>query len=106
MSYICIKIILIMICTNKTKFTFILIISLLTSGIIFSQTDSLYTTSKNYTNFVPEGIVTINQDPKIEKLVDTKIKFNKSNDENYYRIQIYNGPLAGAEETKTEFKKQ
>lgn len=82
-----------MIFKNKIRSTFILIISMLMSGLLFSQSDS-------------DGIVQIDQDPKIEKLIDARIKMNRSDNDNYYKIQIYNGPLSGAEEAKKEFKKQ
>ncbi|UOB19011.1 SPOR domain-containing protein [Abyssalbus ytuae] len=91
---------------KKNRKQLIVFIVLFSSGLAFSQTDSL---NLNYNRKMfdpPEGIVTIDHDPKIDALLQAKIKFNKSDNENYYRIQIYNGPLAGAERTKEEFKKQ
>lgn len=94
-----------MIFKNKIKFNFVLISSMLMSGVLFSQSDSLNYTSKTGSR-IPDGIVQVDQDPKIEKLIETRIKMNRSDNNDYYKIQIYNGPLSGAEEAKNEFKKQ
>lgn len=94
-----------MIFKNKIKFTFVLISSMLMSGLLFSQSDSLNYKSK-INRYIPDGIVQIDQDPKVEKLIETRVKMNRSDNDNYYKIQIYNGPLAGAEDAKSEFKKQ
>lgn len=51
----------------------------------------------------PEGKVTINQDPRIEKLIAYNSELNKSDSEKRFRIQIYNGTLEGAEEAEKEF---
>lgn len=74
---------------------FITIVAFSFSGIISAQ-ESTKTTH-------PEGKVTINQDPRIEKLIAYKSELNKSNNEKRYRIQIYNGTLAGAEKAEKEF---
>jgi|SRR5690606_553702 len=90
---------------NKIKSIFILIISMLMSGLIFSQSDSLNYKSKTGM-YIPNGIVQVDQDPKIENLIETRIKMNRSDNDDYYKIQIYNGPLSGAEQAKNEFQKQ
>ena len=95
---------MILIFSNIKKITFT-ITSLLICGLAIGQTDS---TSINTQPFlVDEGVVTIDIDPKIEKLIDEKIKLNRSskNDE-FYKIQIYSGNHNEAEETKKEFKKK
>src|SRR5690606_4738628 len=89
----------------KIKSTFVLITSMLMSGLIFSQSDSLNYKSKTGL-YLPDGIVHVDQDPKIEKLIETRVKMNRSDNDDYYKIQIYNGPLSGAEGAKNDFKKQ
>ncbi|WP_417363362.1 SPOR domain-containing protein [Galbibacter sp.] len=54
----------------------------------------------------PEGKVTIDQDPRIEKLIAYKSELNKSNNDKRFRIQIYNGTLEGAEKAEREFTKK
>lgn len=50
-----------------------------------------------------EGKVSIDQDPRIEKLIAYKTELNKSNNEKRYRIQIYNGTLEGAKKAEQSF---
>ncbi|HLT52816.1 MAG TPA: SPOR domain-containing protein [Flavobacteriaceae bacterium] len=51
-----------------------------------------------------EGSVTVNQDPKIDKLLQLKKDVNTSeNSGSKYRIQIYSGNRNSAESTKSTF---
>ena len=90
--------------SNIKKIT-LTITTLLICELATSQENSNTLNSKQI--LVPDGVVTIDSDPKIDQLVEAKIKVNKSssNDE-FYKIQIYNGPIDGAQETKKEFKKK
>ena len=74
---------------------FIAIYALLFSGIGLAQ-DGMKTQH-------PEGKITINQDPRIEKLIAYNSELNKTNSEKRFRIQIYNGTLEGAEVAEREF---
>lgn len=89
----------------KIKSTFVLITSMLMSGLLFSQSDSLNYKSKT-DRYIPDGIVHVDQDPKIEKLIETRVKMSRSDNDDFYKIQIYSGPSSGADEAKNEFKKQ
>ncbi len=55
--------------------------------------------------FSQEGTVNLNQDKKIETLLDLKKQMNKSeNDSDRYKIQIYNGNRNGAQIAQKDFK--
>jgi len=56
-------------------------------------------------SFSQEGIVSLNQDQKIETLLNLKKEINKSeNNSDRYKIQIYNGNRSGAQTAQKEFK--
>lgn len=56
-------------------------------------------------SFSQEGIVNINQDKKIETLLNLKKNINKrENNSDRYKIQIYNGNRLGAQTAQKEFK--
>jgi len=77
---------------------FIAMIAFLFSGMIYAQ-DSMKTQH-------PEGKVSIDQDPRLAKLIAYKSELNKTNNEKRFRIQIYNGTLKGAEEAEKEFQEK
>ncbi|TRZ46386.1 SPOR domain-containing protein [Robertkochia solimangrovi] len=52
------------------------------------------------------GKITIDQDPRIEKLLAAKTDLNKSDLSKPFRIQIYNGNLKDADEIKKEFQEK
>lgn len=54
----------------------------------------------------PEGKVSIDQDPRIEKLIAYKTELNKTSNEKRYRIQIYNGTLEGAKKAEQSFNEK
>ncbi|MFI1744460.1 SPOR domain-containing protein [Thalassobellus sediminis] len=55
--------------------------------------------------FSQEGTLSLNQDKKIETLLDLKKEINKNeNDSDRYKIQIYNGNRLGAQTAQKEFK--
>ncbi len=49
-----------------------------------------------------QGVVEVNQDPQIDRLLALKKDANRRNTN--YRIQIYNGSRAGAENAKSRFQ--
>lgn len=54
--------------------------------------------------FAQQGEVSINQDEKIDALLDTKKQLNKTeNSSDRYKIQIYNGSRSGAYAAQKEF---
>ncbi|WNH08929.1 SPOR domain-containing protein [Thalassobellus suaedae] len=56
-------------------------------------------------SFSQEGTVNLNQDKKIETLLNLKKEINKSeNNSDRYKIQIYNGNRSGAQTAQKEFK--
>lgn len=90
---------------SNIKKIILTIISLLACGLAIGQEDSTSVAANPF--IITEGIVTIDSDPNIEKLITAKIKSNRNPKNNeFYRIQIYNGPLDGAEKTKKEFKRK
>lgn len=74
---------------------FITIFAFFFSGVGLAQ-DSMKTQH-------PEGKVSIDQDPRIEKLIAYNSELNKTNNEKRFRIQIYNGTLEGAEKAEKDF---
>ncbi len=96
--------IMVLILSNIKKVLFT-IISLLLCGLAIGQVDSTPTNTQSI--LAIDGVVTIDVDSKVEKLIAAKIKLNKStSDDEFYKIQIYSGNLNEAEEVKKEFKKK
>ncbi len=59
------------------------------------------------TLYAQEGVVVVNQDPDIAKLLELKKQVNKSGKSlNLLTIQIYSGNRTGAENAKEEFLKK
>lgn len=55
-------------------------------------------------SFAQEGSVTVNQDKKIETLLNLKKEMNRNeNDSNLYKIQIYSGNRSSAQAAQKEF---
>ncbi|MFD0861012.1 SPOR domain-containing protein [Sungkyunkwania multivorans] len=53
---------------------------------------------------IPDGKLTIVQDPKIDRLLALKKEVNEDIDRMYYRIQLYYGSLNKAEKILGEFR--
>ncbi|WP_340200434.1 SPOR domain-containing protein [Ascidiimonas sp. W6] len=51
-----------------------------------------------------DGTITISQDPLIDKLVSLKKEVNANSSKEFFKIQIYNGNLAGAKTSASKFK--
>jgi len=92
------KIVFIMRLLARKRFIIIAMTAFFYSGIISAQ-DGIKTQH-------PEGKVTINQDPRIAKLIAYKSELNQSNTEKRFSIQIYNGTLEGAENAEKEFQEK
>tara|TARA_R110002050_G_scaffold57866_2_gene130139 strand:+ start:4501 stop:4899 length:399 start_codon:yes stop_codon:yes gene_type:complete len=76
------------------------ILSLKISALAFLVFITLTTSS-----FSQEGTISLNQDKKIETLLNIKKEINKSeNNSDRYKIQIYNGNRFGAQTAQKEFK--
>ncbi|MFL1010736.1 SPOR domain-containing protein [Flavisericum labens] len=57
-------------------------------------------------SFSQEGGVEVNQDKKIDILLNLKKEMNKNeNDSDRYKIQVYSGNRSGAREAQSEFSK-
>ncbi|WP_066226071.1 SPOR domain-containing protein [Formosa haliotis] len=58
-------------------------------------------------SFAQQGNIAVNQDEKIVKLLDVKKEMDKDeNASDRFKIQIYSGNRASAEETLSDFKKE
>ena len=63
-----------------------------------------FTLSLTY-SYAQQGSVTINQDKKIDALLELKKEMNKNeNDSERYKIQIYSGNRSGAQNAEKEFR--
>jgi hypothetical protein len=51
-----------------------------------------------------EGVINLQQDPFINKLLTLQKEVNSTDDEEFFKIQIYNGNLSGAKKSSSEFK--
>ncbi|ULC59430.1 SPOR domain-containing protein [Flaviramulus sp. BrNp1-15] len=55
-------------------------------------------------SFAQQGSVTVNQDKKIDALLELKKEMNKNeNDSERYKIQVYSGNRSGAQNAQKEF---
>ena len=54
-------------------------------------------------SYAQQGNTTINQDPKIDKLLNLKKSMNKESSDRY-KIQIYSGSRGAAEKAREKFK--
>ncbi|WP_340075266.1 SPOR domain-containing protein [Leptobacterium sp. I13] len=57
--------------------------------------------------FSQEGTITIEGDPRLDKLIAIKKEINRTEPiEKIFRIQIYNGNLEGAKKAQSDFRNQ
>lgn len=85
--------------SNKKQFLLPALAALAISGTACAQE-----TPDTPTPQAPQGKVTIEQDKRIDKLVDAKKEMFRNNEATMYRIQIYNGTLKEANETLKTFR--
>ena len=55
---------------------------------------------------VPKGKINIQQDARIDKLLEAKKDMFENDEATLYRIQIYNGTLEGAKEALKDFREE
>ncbi|MCB4799867.1 SPOR domain-containing protein [Neotamlana laminarinivorans] len=59
----------------------------------------------SFNAFAQEGEITLNQDKKIETLLEIKKELNKNEtDSERYKIQVYNGNRNGAKSAQSDFE--